>query len=180
LDAHRVIGYSVATVLLCAGLGATAGAAAQDAPVTAYWAEHAEVDELGKLPKTYGCDELFYKYRDILLKLGVRPGPKIYAYGCTRPGQPASGSAKVDLGYAIAHPGPVGFKAYKRAIKLTPGEPKSLTAEDCQLLDDMRQTVIAAISSEVEAHGLDCGTDHSHKKFELTVQVLIAAEYLAQ
>ncbi|MGA8707075.1 MAG: hypothetical protein WB646_08825 [Steroidobacteraceae bacterium] len=177
-----------AIVLLCAGLGLAGVALAEDAapnadpdaPVTAYWAEHEEVDELGKLPRAYGCDDLFYKYRDILLKLGVRPGIKIYTYGCTRPGQPASGTTKVDLTYDLPHPAPTGFKAYHRSVTLTAGDPKSLTVDDCALLDDMRQTVIAAISNQVDAHGLDCGSGHHHKKFKLTVQTLVAAETQTQ
>ncbi len=183
MDRIRIIRNCLGAALLCAGFDSTvamAQTASPDAPVTAYWAEHAEVDELGKLSKPYSCDDLFYKYRDILLKLGVRPGIKIYTYGCNRPGQPASGTTKVDLTYALPHPAPAGFKAYQRSIKLAPGEPKSLTADDCALLDDMRQTVIAAISSQVDARGLDCGNGHHHKKFELTVQVLVAADDPAQ
>jgi len=176
---HELFRGTHAALLLCALLGLARIAAAEDAsqsaPQPAYWAEHQEVDELDHLPKPYKCDDLFYKYRDILLRLGARPGIKIYTYGCVRAGHAAVGVPKVDLGYAVPRftPTVTGLEARRQSVRLAPGEPKSLTADDCALLDDMRQTVIAAISSHIDDHAFDCG---SKKHFELVVETLVPLE----
>jgi hypothetical protein len=167
----------VGSLFLGAALGAAAPAAAADTPVTAYWGQHNEVDELNQLPKTYACDDLYYVYRDILFKLGARP-TKIYTYGCTRAGQAVSGTPRVDLAYSAPRDtqGRPGFHANRQSIRLAPGDPKSLTADDCVLLGDMRQTVIASIASKIDDHGLSCDSPKSKKRFELVVEALLPAE----
>jgi hypothetical protein len=155
---------------------AAAPASAGDAPVTVYWGQHNEVDELDHLPKTYACDDLYYIYRDILFKIGARP-TKIYTYGCARAGQPASGTPRVDLAYSAPRDtrGQPGFHANRQSIRLAPGDPKSITADDCVLLSDMRQTVIAAIASKIDDHELACDTPKSKQHFALTVEALLPA-----
>jgi hypothetical protein len=162
--------------LFLAAVGAAAPASAADPPVTAYWGQHHEVDELNHLPKTYACDDLYYVYRDILFKLGARP-TQIYTYGCTRPGQAASGTPRVNLAYSAPRDtqGRPGFQANRQSIRLAPGDPRSLTADDCVLLNDMRQTVIASIASTIDDHGLNCDSRKSKQHFELVVEALLPA-----
>jgi hypothetical protein len=172
-----VIATSLGTVSLSAN-----AASSPTTSVPAYWAQHDEIDELGDLPHPYRCDDLYYKYRDVLLRLGAQPGMKIYAYGCSRAGQPASGTPRVDLTYAVPREMPVtgsggvGLKAARATVKLAPGQPKSLTPDDCILLNDMRQTVLASFANSMNASSLHCNAARTSKHFALVVQTLLPVE----
>lgn len=161
---------------------ATSGAATTGAgAVPAYWAQHDEIDELQDLPAPYTCDDLYYKYRDVLLRVGARRGMKIYAYGCTRGGKPGDGTPRVDLTYAVPREligsaaGGAAFKATLSTLKLGPGEPESLTARDCALLNDMRQTVLSSIANSMDASNLQCDSTRASRHFSLVVQTLLPA-----
>jgi hypothetical protein len=151
------------------------------ASVPAYWTPHDEIDELDDLPHPYRCDDLYYKYRDALLRLGAQPGMKIYTYGCSRAGQPASGTPRVYLTYAVPRElpvtgsGGVGLKVARATVKLGPGEPKSLTPDDCVLLNDMRQT-LSSFANSMNASSLQCSAAKNSKHFALVVQTLLPAE----
>jgi hypothetical protein len=172
----RVRGSTLVGITLVALAGA-AVVSAEGAAILAYWAPHNEIDEPPQLTRPYDCDDLYYKYRDVLLKLGAR-GLKIYTYGCIRHGQAESGQPRVNLSYSVPRerPGGPGIPAQRKSVTLKPGDPKSLTSDDCALLNNMRQTVIAAIASKIDAHGLDCGSSGGQKHFELTVETLLPVE----
>jgi hypothetical protein len=172
------------TLVMGLGVGSvSAGVATSAAPaataVPAYWAQHDEIDELQDLPAPYSCDDLYYKYRDVLLRVGARPGMKIYAYGCMRGGKPGEGTPRVDLTYAVPREligsaaGDAAFKATLSTIRIGPGEPKSLTARDCVLLNDMRQTVLSSIANSVDASSLHCDSARASRHFSLLVQTLL-------
>jgi hypothetical protein len=171
----------LATSLGTVGLSAKA-ASPLTTSVAAYWAQHDEIDELDDLRHPYRCDDLYYKYRDVLLRLGAQPGMKIYAYGCSRAGHPASGTPHVDLTYAVPREmpvtgsGSVGLKAAPATVKLAPGEPKSLTPDDCVLLNDMRQTVLSSFATTMNANRLHCSAARTSKHFALVVQTLLPVE----
>lgn len=179
-----------ATYLCAVGLAASLGTVSLSAnaasPLTnsvpAYWAQHDEIDELDDLPHPYRCDDLYFKYRDVLLRLGAQPGMKIYAYGCSRAGRPASGTPRVDLTYAVPRempvtgPHSVGLNAARATVKLAPGEPKSLTPDDCVLLNDMRQTVLSSFANSMNASSLHCSAARTSKHFALVVQTLLPVE----
>ncbi len=181
------------TYLFAAGLAAALATVSLSAnaasPVTAsvpaYWAPHDEIDELDDLPHPYRCDDLYYKYRDVLLRLGAQPGMKIYTYGCSRAGQPASGTPRVYLTYAVPREMPqsgsasAGLKAARATVKLAPGEPKSLTPDDCVLLNDMRQTVLSSFANSINANALQCSAAKASKHFALVVQTLLPVETIA-
>lgn len=147
----------------------------------AYWAQHDEIDYLDNLPRLYRCDDLYYKYRDVLLRLGARPGMKIYAYGCVDDrGVTAKVRAHVDLTYAVpkALPATVstqsGLRAKLETVHLKPGYPTSLDSGDCILVKDMSDTVLASFSSHIERADPKCSSMHpAQQQFDLTVQTLI-------
>jgi hypothetical protein len=159
---------------------ASAVSAAEPAQA-AYWAQHDEIDYLDNLPRLYSCDELYYKYRDVLLRLGARPGMKIYAYGCLHDGSVAAkGRPHVNLTYEVpkalppAVSGQSGFPTKLATLHLKPGHPKSLDSGDCILVQDMRDTVLASFSSHIDTGGPNCSSTHSaHRQFDLTVQTLL-------
>jgi hypothetical protein len=174
----------IAAWLFTLPLATSAAAATQPA----YWAQHDEIDYLDDLPRLYGCDELYYKYRDVLLQLGARPGMKIYAYGCVH-GRSAAGNVRphIDLTYEVpkALPPTVSTKsallAKLETVHLGPGHPKSLDTRDCILVKDMRDTVLASFSSYIHSDNPDCSPTHSaHQQYNLTVQALIPLPESAQ
>jgi hypothetical protein len=168
---------TIATWLFMLPLAASGAEPAQ----AAYWAQHDEIDYLDNLPRLYGCDELYYKYRDVLLRLGARPGMKIYAYGCVHDGGVAAKvRPHVNLTYEVpkalppAVTGQSAFSTKLVIVHLRPGHPKSLDSGDCILVQDMRDTVLASFSSHVDTGGPNCSATHSaRRQFDLTVQTLI-------
>jgi hypothetical protein len=123
-------------------------------------AAHNEIDYLDNLPRSYSCNELYYKFRDVLLTLGARPGMQIHAYGCTGIGEAtAKQTPHVELTYEVPKAAPPGtlskstFKAVVKTVEVGPGTPKSITSADCVLLDDMRQSVIKSLARDVISTG---------------------------
>jgi hypothetical protein len=175
-----------------AGIGAVAALTVQSgraevAPANAlqpaFWAQHDEIDYLDNLPRKYSCDELYYKYRDVLLRLGARPGMKIYTYGCTGSKGAESDRVHVDLTYEIPQLAPPTVSAGStlmarpETVAIGPGDPKALTQSDCVLLKDMRQTVLSSISQKIEATNAPCGGQHpGSNRFALRIQTAIAAK----
>jgi hypothetical protein len=166
---------TLATLLSCPVMALAAMTPLQ----SAYWAPHDEIDYLDNLPRTYSCDELYYKYRDILLRVGARPG-QIYSYGCTSKQGAAEGTPHVDITYSVTNALPAqihsnsGLQARLATVRLSPGNPKSLDARDCSLLRDMSQTVLASFSQHIDASRLQCGSMPSaHPRFELVVKTLL-------
>lgn len=146
--------------------------------VAAYWAEHNEIDELDRLPHPYQCDDLYYKYRDVLLRVGARPGMKIYTYGCIRQGKMTGDTPHVDLTYATPREmpdprSPAELQARRATVHLAPGEPKSLKPDDCALLDAMRQTVLASIAGGMDAQALPCDDRRASRHYGLDVPALL-------
>jgi hypothetical protein len=168
---------AIAASMLLQVSSASASAATQ----LAFWAQHDEIDYLDNLPRPYSCDELYYKYRDVLLRLGARPGMKIYAYGCVHGDRVASKvRPHVDLTYEIpkALPPsavtPSSLQAKLQTLHLGPGHPKALDTGDCILVEDMRQTVLASFASHFDTGDPHCSSTHSlSRKFDVEVQTLL-------
>jgi hypothetical protein len=166
--------------VLVALSGATIGTPpVQAAEEQAYWARHQEVDYLDNLPRPYSCNDLYYKYRDVLIRLGARE-LTIYTYGCTGRAGAAGNRTHVDLSYAV--PAPVAstlssnsaLVAREQQIEIGPGEPKSLTEEDCTLMDDMSQTVLSSFAKSVEVKGPACPQLGRSRGHHLVVETLVA------
>src|SRR6476469_6926434 len=62
----------------CAPAQPSSNAAAQPAA----WLQHDLIVSLHNLPRTYSCDDLWYKFRDVLLEIGARADYKILPYDC--------------------------------------------------------------------------------------------------
>ena len=63
----------------------------------AVWARHDMVIRLRNLPKRYSCDDLWYKFHDVLLSLGARPDMRILANQCKQAGSEGGLSPSVHL-----------------------------------------------------------------------------------
>jgi hypothetical protein len=146
----------------------------------AVWSPHLMIVDVGKLPKRYTCDELWYKFRDVLLAVGARPDMKILPYGCeSRLGLRAY-APKVQLEFSV--PREVSgraalsadMQAVTKSIRLEPGAPSHIDDQDCDLLRLMKSTLLSYIGVSVADFHLACGAPPSSKPpFGLTVRTLV-------
>lgn len=158
----------------------TATAAESQSP--AVWSPHAVIVDLKDLPHRYTCDDLWYKFRGVLLTLGARAEMKILPYRCERALGSVAYSPKVQLEFSI--PRAVSAKnarwadmqAVSRSVHLEPGSPARMDAKDCKLLNQIRSGLIPLIGDPVTAFNLACdATPTASPPFELTVTALIPA-----
>ncbi len=162
------------------GIGSAAAPPSASEPAT--WIRHDIVVQLQNLPKRYSCDDLWYKFRDVLLKLGARPNMQILAYRCESVLGPIARSPTVHLQFDMpqALQGKdvrwAEMQASPRTVRLAPGDPASLDTADCDLLRQIKSALLPALSEHVLTYHLACQADPtSHPNFGLSVQALIPA-----
>jgi hypothetical protein len=143
------------------------------------WSSRALIVDLRDLPKGYTCDELWYKFRDVLLAIGARPDVKILPYQCGA----SSHSPKVQLEFSIpkviASDDARGadMQAAMKSIRLEPGAPAHLNDQDCDLLKQIQDTLLRSIGDAVTDGRLTCKAplSASSPPFALTVKALMPA-----
>ncbi|HEY6454304.1 MAG TPA: hypothetical protein VIY90_03375 [Steroidobacteraceae bacterium] len=178
----RVVNASVASAML-------AGWAMADTPasVPVTWAPYDMIIELNHLPKTYTCNDLWYKFRDVLWAVDARGISEILAYDCG-PGRADQGlSPKVHVVFTLprAVTGIEARGATERAssaqIRLAPGHPMRLDDSDCVLLQQMNNTLFRSIPLHVVSASWNCQARvAAQPSYALTLQVLKAATAGAQ
>jgi hypothetical protein len=148
----------------------------------AVWIKHDIVLHLENLPQRYSCDELWYKFHDVLLRLGARQNMQILAYRCESVLGVIARSPSVHLQFEMpeAVQGSAvrwsDMQAQPRTVRLEPGQPASLDASDCELLRQIKSALLPALSDPVVGYHLACqATATSHHGFSLSVQALMAA-----
>lgn len=180
----KVLGSIAAMAMMLALTVAKGGAqtpgTAVATPRAAVWSAHALIVDLRNLPKHYSCDELWYKFRDVLLAIGARPDMNILPYQCERLPGSMDYSPKVQLEFSI--PREVTGKdkrwaelqAMSKSIRLEPGTPGHLDEGDCALLDQIRSTLLRSIGDRVTDVRLPCQAPQpSGPPFALTVKALV-------
>jgi len=135
------------------------------------------------LPRTYTCDQLWYEFHGILLRLGAWPySVSILPYHCSPSPSGYSRSPDVEARFqlpiflhgAAAKSAPA--QAVVRAVRLAPGEPKTLQSSDCQLLQQIEQTMLASIeAAHVDDSHFDCAAPRPGG-FSLTVSLPMAVK----
>ena len=166
-------------LLVCASV--CVGAAAQEVPAAqpAEWRSYDLLVQLQDLPHTYSCDDLWYKLRDVLLKLGARAYMTLTPYHCGVTGGGPATSPSLELKFQL--PSVVSGQARRYAqisvvdetVHLAPGSPPSLSDRDCQLMRQLQGTLFAALPLHVTAANFSCTPPRS--AFALNVQVPITA-----
>jgi hypothetical protein len=181
----RMVGFTAALSLLIAmGATATASGAANPDPggQPAMWAHHALLIDLHDLPKRYTCDELWYKFRDVLVAIGARGDLKILPYRCEPGAGSIAYSPKIQLEFTMpsvltgrpASLAPLRVRA--RSVHLEPGTPSHLEDSDCALLEQMRSTLLRSIGTEITDFRLNCQAPSAAKpRFEVTVRAYVPA-----
>jgi hypothetical protein len=175
---------SAALALVCVLTGTPISAATVAAPaskpVPAQWSAHNVIVKLDNLPKRYSCDDLWYKFHDVLLVLGARPDMRILAYRCEKSLTPEQARApRVELSFYLpqALPGSQrqwsNVTAVQRIVELQPGQPRKIDAEDCELLHQIKAGLLPLIPVKVRDYRLACAAPSEGKPpFELTVTAL--------
>ena len=144
----------------------------------AQWRTYDLLIDLQQLPRSYSCTQLWYKLRDVLLDIGARRYMLIEPYACAAPGKPAALSPRVHLKFQLPFPLAgtdsryAEFSSHSKTIRLAPGEPVSLQADDCALMDQLRGALLAAVPVRVDAATFHCGS--ASPSFAITVAAAVA------
>ena len=144
----------LACLMACAAGAAHAAAAASTtapAAVPAQWRTYDLLVQFQDLPKTYSCDDLWYRFRDVLLTLGARAYMTITPYDCGYVGGGEARSPRVELKFQLPrllHGEDTRYaemSAVKREVRLAPGTPHSVQAGDCELMKQLQDTLLPAL-----------------------------------
>jgi hypothetical protein len=90
-----------AALTACTVAWSTRTIAATQMGQPAVWHRHDLIVSLSHLPQRYSCDNLWYKFRDVLLALGARPNMKILVYRCGARAGTLAYSPRVHLQFAM-------------------------------------------------------------------------------
>ncbi len=97
--------YALRSTLVAGVLSLLIGAPSVASPAQvgrpAIWTSHDLIVSLDHLPKLYSCDDLWYKFRDVLRAIGARPDMRILAYQCGRGLGSLGYSPQVHLHFSI-------------------------------------------------------------------------------
>jgi len=157
---------------------ARAGAADEATGQPAAWMPHELIVRLNHLSKRYSCDELWYKFHDVLLEIGARPDMKILPYRCERALGEAARSPSVELQFQLPEVlhGKLArwadIRVVTSVVTLEPGHPASFDASDCDLLRQIKDTLFTRIDRPVSYH-LACRAPAIHEPgYSLSVATL--------
>jgi hypothetical protein len=172
LIAPTMLGFLSATYAAVPAHGA--------APEPAAWLRHDIIVSLHDLPRTYACNDLWYKFRDVLLEIGARADYKILPYDC------ATRSPQVQLNFMLPEALSPAQKQYAdldatpKTVEIQPGTPSTLKASDCDLVSQMDSYLFPAIPLKVVSSQLACAASAKEQPhFELSVAALTPAAKLS-
>jgi len=145
----------------------------------AAWRLHDLVIDLHDLPTRYSCDDLWYKFHDILLTIGARPDTNILVYSCS--GQMGANALSPSVHLRFATPELLSgaqtrwadMHAAPETIRLTPGQPASLRPSDCALMRQIKDELLSELGDRIVSYKLACSAPRSIRwPFAVTVQAL--------
>ena len=144
------------------------------APVPAEWKSYDILVEFRALPRTYGCDELWYKLSDVLQQLGARAYMTVTPYECGTSHGGESRSPSVEVKFQLPEPLHGTATRYaettvsEQAVHLAPGAPGSLQASDCELMRQMQETLLAGLPVHITTAAFNCTA--AAKSFALIIE----------
>lgn len=148
----------------------------------ALWRVYDMIVDFRNLPRTYTCDQLWYEFHGILLRLGAPLASiDILPYDCSPSPAGDMKSPSVEVRFQlpfIVQPGITGapLEAVERTVRLSPGTPKTLLASDCELLRQIEQTMLASMPLEVDAASFACAAPPARSgKFAVTLTLPVVA-----
>lgn len=162
----------------------SASASAEAAPRPALWRTFNMIVNLQNLPRTYTCNQIWYELHGILQRLGAWPySINILPYNCSPTPSGYMRSPDVQVGFqlpfflqgAAAKGAPA--HAVERTIRLSPGEPQTLHAADCELMQQISQTLLASLPVRVDEQHFDCSAPPPRgAKFNVTLTLPMAVK----
>lgn len=167
--------------LVVAASGAHVAAAAP-VPQAAVWMQHMVQVQLRDLPKNYSCYDLWYRFREVLQKIGARPDWKITTQRCVFSGNTQARSPQVELDFYFPEALPPAqakwsdVKALPSTVALEPSSaPNSLDRSDCELVKQIKDALLPALPVQVLEARLDCSsTGELRHPYRISVQTLVA------
>lgn len=163
----------VAMVLAIATVGVSFAAAKPGSSTAAVWVPHAIIVDLDSLPKRYSCDDLWYRFRAVLLAVGAQP-TRIMPYHCD------SRSPSVEMQFSIpravqgAEVRYSELQAVNDTIVLEPGRPAPINAADCELMRQITDELFPTLPVQVVGSELNCVVPQtSHQPFRVSLQALL-------
>ena len=157
----RTASFAVIVAVALLGAAAAPAGSAQPPRVPALWARHALIVDLDDLPKTYTCDELWYRFRALLLDLGARADSlNIMPYHCT------TRSPSVEVQFALpevlpsARAGVADFEARAQTVSISTGHRSPFDAGDCELMRQIRDVLLPELPVQVVRFQASCSSDH--------------------
>ena len=139
----------------------------------AVWTPHAILVDLENLPKSYTCDELWYKFRAVLLSIGARPSVTITPFYCD--GRSPSVELQFSIPQALQDKQTqfADLEASDNIITLEPGHPKPLDSGDCELLRQITEGLFPDLPLHLMSFRLACYVPQKkHTHFQVTVKAL--------
>jgi hypothetical protein len=149
-------------------------------PQAAAWMQHMVAVNLHDLPKNYSCYDLWYRFREVLQKIGARPDWKITTQGCVFSGNSQAKSPQVQLEFYFPEalsPAQAKWsdvKAVQSTVVLEPGTAaNSLDKSDCELVRQIKDGLLPALPVKVLDARTDCSSANSRHPYRISVQTLI-------
>jgi hypothetical protein len=141
----------------------------------AVWFDYHMFVELRDLPQSYTCDELWYKFRDVLVAIGA-PNPGVVPLRCN------TRSPEVEVRFSLPHVLHGAFRRYatiqavSSTVNLRPAYPTHLKASDCTLVRQLTDTVFRDLPVRVLSADFSCRALRADSRsFNLTLGTLRAA-----
>jgi hypothetical protein len=159
------------TVALLAAAPALAGKALEP-EVPAMWARHALIVDLDDLPKSYTCDELWYRFRALLLQLGARADSlNIMPYHCTTRSPSVEVQFAMPEALSAARAGVADFQAHSQTVSIFAGHPAPFDAGDCELMRQIHDVLLPELPVQVVRFQASCtAADPARQHFDLQLQ----------
>ncbi len=164
---RRLLGVIAAAALVPGFVGTALAATAAPKGVAAgrpaLWRTYDMIVSLQNLPRTYTCNQLWYEFRGILLRLGAWPySINLLPYHCSPSPSGYMRSPDVQIRFQL----PIFLsdavksapaEAIERTVQLSPGKPKTLQTSDCELLQQVEQMLLTSIEgARVDGDHFDC------------------------
>jgi hypothetical protein len=148
----------------------------------AVWMQHMVQVQLSNLPKNYSCYDLWYRFREVLQKIGARPDWQITTQGCVFSGNTQARSPLVELVFyfpealAPAQAKWSDVKAVPTTVSLEPGSaPNSLDKSDCELVKQIKDALLPALPVQVLDARIECSSPtHAKHPYKVSIQTLTA------
>jgi hypothetical protein len=141
----------------------------------AVWAPHELIVDLHELPKHYSCDDLWYKFRAILLALGARQDMEVLPYRCE------GYSPQVQLKFSAprvvqgANARWSELTVVTRTVQIAPGSPDKLDSNDCELMAQVKASLLTQLGEPIVSYRLPCQQprEAGQPAFAVTLKILV-------